>query len=267
MRVLFFIIISLLTANVDIFISNVSFENGYIEVSIDSDESIIGFQFQIEASTNLNAVFPVEALVLFDQNLTGYNDAETPYMSNTAAIENGFTLFGNEGLIIGFGLDGMIVDPILPSGESIILVRIPWTFDVNQSGTVGIGEDKIFIKPGVGGLPPQYIHTTFTEEYPLILDSAPFPDEFILNKAFPNPFNPVTKISYGIPISSDIVLSIYDINGRHVKTLDRGFRSAGYYSVDWDANDVNGNQISTGLYIYQLIAGNHILSEKVSLVK
>ena len=268
MRVFFLILLSFLSANVDIFISNVSFENGYIEVSVENDEPIIGFQFQIEASPELNAVFPVEDLVVFEQSLTGYNVDGIPYMSNTAAVENNFSLFGNQdGLIIGFGLDGMIIDPILPTGSPIVLVRIPWLFDVEQTGSIGIGENKKFIKPGEGGLPPQYIHTTFTAEYPLDLDRVSIPSEFVLNRAYPNPFNPVTSISYGVPVGTDVVLTIYDISGRQVRTLERGFKTAGYYSVVWDARDMNGHQVSTGLYIYQLIAGNQILSQKVSLVK
>jgi hypothetical protein len=282
MRVFLFVILSFLFANVNISITNVSYEDSYIEISIESNEDIIGFQFQIEASPNLGAVFSVEELNLenlefFNQELTGYNsDYCASIMSVTAACGEEFTLFGNDsGLVVGFGLNDVsiaTIDDNLPSqyfvSDGLIrLVRIPWTFDFDQSGTVGIGSDARFIKPGGDGLPPQYIETTFTQEYPLSNEGINLPEDYVLNKAFPNPFNPVTNISYGIPCNSDIILAIYDINGRHIKTLENSFKSAGFYSIDWDANDKNGNQVSTGLYIYQLIAGNHILSEKVSLIK
>ena len=265
----FLIILSFLYSNVNIFISDVSYENGYVEVSIESDEDIIGFQFQIEASPELQAEFSVENLVLdeleyFDQELTGY-DSQSSFIPN---IENRFTLFGNEdGLIIGFGLNEVAITPIPASSEPVVLLRIPWTFNIEQSGSVGIGESSRFITPGVGGLPPQYVQSTFTQEYPLSNSDIDIPVNFELNKAFPNPFNPITQIGYGLPKGVNVRLDVYDLNGRHIKSLENAFKSAGYYSVNWDAKDENGMPVSTGMYIYQLIAGNNILSEKVSLIK
>ena len=282
MRTFFLILLSFLSANVEMFVHHVSFEDGYIEVRVQNDEPIIGFQFQIEASPELNAVFSVDNLVIFEQNLTGYDLDGEAYNScclennscclESAAVDHNFSLFGNSnGLIIGFGLDGTIVNPIpsTPTDSTIVLVRIPWTFDIDQSGTLRIGENAKFIQPAVlnSGLPPQYIHTTFTQEYPLDFDRVSIPSEFVLNRAYPNPFNPITSISYELPFGTDVMLTIYDISGRQVRTLERGFKSAGYYSVVWDARDMNRHQVSTGLYIYQLIAGNQILSQKVSLVK
>ena len=271
MRKIFLIILSFLYSNVNIIISDVSYENGYVEISILNDEEIIGFQFKIEASPELQAEFSVENLVLdeleyFDQELTGY-DSQSSFMPN---IENSFTLFGNEdGLIIGFGLNDVAITPIPASSEPVVLLRIPWTFNIEQTGSVGIGEGARFIKPGVGGLPPQYVETTFTQEYPIgsLASYIDIPREFELNKAFPNPFNPITQISYGLPKGVNVQLDVYDLNGRHIKTLDDAFKTAGYYSINWDAKDENGLPVSTGLYIYQLIAGKHILSEKVSLIK
>jgi len=269
MRTFYLIILSFLYSNVNISISNVSFENGYVEISIESDEDIIGFQFQIEASPELQAEFSVEDLDLeeldyFEQELTGYN-SQTAFMPD---IENSFTLFGNEeGFIIGFGLNDVAITPIPASSNPIVLLRVPWTFNIEQSGTIGIGEEARFITPGIGGLPPQYVQTTFTQEYQLSNTDIDIPLEFELNKAFPNPFNPITRISYGLPKGVDVRLDIYDVNGRHIKGLEDAFKTAGYYSINWDAKDESGLPVSTGLYIYQLIAGNHILSEKVSLIK
>ena len=76
--------------------------------------------------------------------------------------------------------------------------------------------------------------------------------EFALNNAYPNPFNPSTTIGFSIPYSMDIVLNVYDISGRLVKTLVDETKYAGFHSCVWDGRDQNGNSVSNGLYIYKL---------------
>ena len=264
------IVFSILMANVDIFISDVSYSHGYVEVSIETDEDITGFQFKIDPSPNLNAEFLVENIDLstydvYDYEVSGY-DEELWFMDGTEVDET-FKLFGNsEGLVIGFNLGNPSLY-IEGTGEPQILVRVPWTYEIGQTGSISIGENPRFIKPGEGGLPPQYIQTTSTEDFPLSVEQIDIPSQFILNKAFPNPFNPKTQIDFGLPYGSHVELTIYGIDGRYIKTLVSSFMARGYYSLDWDGTDVDGNNVSTGIYLYQLIAGNVILSEKVSLVK
>jgi hypothetical protein len=73
------------------------------------------------------------------------------------------------------------------------------------------------------------------------------PENFVLMQNFPNPFNPVTTIIFGLPISSDIILEIYDIVGRKILTLYEGKKPAGYHNFIWDAKNY-----SSGIYIYRL---------------
>lgn len=95
------------------------------------------------------------------------------------------------------------------------------------------------------------------------------PTEFALKANYPNPFNPRTAISYSISAEatmdrqlSVVTLSIYDINGKKVATLVNGSKPAGYYSVKWDASNV-----SSGIYFYQLQAGNFVDIKKMVLMK
>lgn len=262
-------VFSILMANVDIFISDVSYSHGYVEVSIETDEDIIGFQFEINPSPNLNAEFLVENIDLnsygvYDYELSGY-DGE--WYINSTAVDTTYKLFGNStGLVIGINL-GNPSQYIEGTGEPQVLLRVPWTYEVGQTGSISIGENPRFIKPGEGGLPPQYIQTTITEDFPLSIEQEDIPSQFLLNKAFPNPFNPKTQIDFGLPYGAHVELAIYGIDGRYIKTLVNSFMAGGFHSVDWDGTDVSGNNVSTGIYLYQLIAGNVILSEKVSLVK
>lgn len=87
-------------------------------------------------------------------------------------------------------------------------------------------------------------------------------DNYILNQNYPNPFNPITTISYHLPKSSFIKLSIYDIKGKLVKTLVNEKKGAGSYSIEWNAEN-----ISSGIYFYQIKAGEFISVRKCLVVK
>jgi hypothetical protein len=88
------------------------------------------------------------------------------------------------------------------------------------------------------------------------------PGKFSLNQNYPNPFNPVTKISYEIPAGSDVSLKIYDISGRVIANLINEKQNAGYYSVDF-----NGQNLSSGIYFYILNAGSNTTTKKMLLIK
>lgn len=88
------------------------------------------------------------------------------------------------------------------------------------------------------------------------------PEEFALNQNFPNPFNPTTKISWQTPFSSHQVLKVYDVLGKEVATLVDEYRDAGKYDVEF-----SGNDLSSGVYIYQIRAGNFIDTKKMILLR
>lgn len=77
------------------------------------------------------------------------------------------------------------------------------------------------------------------------------PTEFALEANYPNPFNPVTTISYQLPEESKIGLSIFDMNGSLVTTLVNQEMPAGCYEVRWNATG-----LSSGIYFYRLTAGD-----------
>ncbi|KAA0231424.1 T9SS C-terminal target domain-containing protein [candidate division KSB1 bacterium] len=71
--------------------------------------------------------------------------------------------------------------------------------------------------------------------------------------AHPNPFNPATTISYQLVEDAMISLAIFDMNGKLVRRLVEGEKSAGLYSIRWNANDAE-QKAASGLYVYRLIA-------------
>jgi len=98
--------------------------------------------------------------------------------------------------------------------------------------------------------------TSIKESYTAI------PDKFVLKQNYPNPFNPSTTINYSIPIDGNVTLTVYDIMGSEVTVLDRGFKSAGSYTSNFDASN-----LTSGIYFYRLQAGNFVESKKMILMK
>ena len=79
------------------------------------------------------------------------------------------------------------------------------------------------------------------------------PYDFYLSNNFPNPFNPSTSIKYALPNSQRVKLTIYDVLGRHVKTLiDHEKHPAGFYDLTWNGRNRNGFEVATGIYFYVL---------------
>ena len=92
--------------------------------------------------------------------------------------------------------------------------------------------------------------------------ASALPTGYQLEQNFPNPFNPTTVVSYQLPVVSDVRLGVYDLLGREVAVLVDGHRTAGTYSVRWDASG-----FASGVYFYRLNAGQYVESRKMVLMK
>jgi hypothetical protein len=88
------------------------------------------------------------------------------------------------------------------------------------------------------------------------------PDKFALQQNYPNPFNPTTNIKFDLPKATNVQLIIYNSMGQEVKSLVNGFKSAGSYSVDF-----NASELSSGTYFYKLITSDFVATKKMLLVK
>jgi len=91
--------------------------------------------------------------------------------------------------------------------------------------------------------------------------------KFTLEQNSPNPFNPVTTISYLVPKETHIVITIYDIAGRKVKTILNKKMQEGQYSISWDGKDELGKVVSNGVYLYDLKTDEVHLSKKMIFLK
>ena len=95
-----------------------------------------------------------------------------------------------------------------------------------------------------------------------IKDQKTVPLSYNLEQNYPNPFNPSTTIKYSIPEMSKVSLTIYNLLGEEVATLVNEEKVAGNYTVEFNAAN-----LSSGIYFYQLKAGNFIQTKKMVLMK
>lgn len=88
------------------------------------------------------------------------------------------------------------------------------------------------------------------------------PSRYVLHQNHPNPFNPVTTISFELPVSSDVRLDIYNVMGRKVSSPINQRLGAGRHMVIWEAG-----QYASGVYLYRLTAGKFVQTRKMVLVR
>jgi len=92
--------------------------------------------------------------------------------------------------------------------------------------------------------------------------AAAVPTTYHLEQNYPNPFNPTTQIGFGLPRSDQITLKVYNVIGEEVGVLVEGLYPPGSYRVTWD-----GSTLPTGIYFYQLRAGERLLTRRALLVR
>ena len=101
----------------------------------------------------------------------------------------------------------------------------------------------------------QFVYTQATSD-PAIAGN------YVLAQNYPNPFNPSTTIDFNLPASGEVKLAVYDLLGREVATLVNGRLEAGLHSVQFDAS-----QLTSGIYMYRLQAGDQVQTRKLTLIQ
>jgi len=94
------------------------------------------------------------------------------------------------------------------------------------------------------------------------VENSELPLEISLEQNYPNPFNPTTVINYHLPASMDVTLQVFDMTGRRVAILQQGTMPAGSHTVNSDATN-----LSSGVYMYSLQAGQQVYTRKLTLIK
>jgi M6 family metalloprotease-like protein len=172
--------------------------------------------------------------------------------------------------IYGAGMQhGCTVDLI--SGATVINAPdVEWVgkdfvvAEVDISGAVPGPYDIVLTNPGGGSF---VASAAFQIDPATGVEAIPVPGEFALRQNYPNPFNPTTTIPFDIKESTHVTVKIYDPRGRVVRTLVDENLGARSYGIEWNGRNDAGHTVSSGVYFYQLIAGDFKDVRKLVLTK
>ncbi|KAF5036820.1 hypothetical protein DSECCO2_571120 [anaerobic digester metagenome] len=98
-------------------------------------------------------------------------------------------------------------------------------------------------------------------------DLLPIPDEALISSNYPNPFNPSTTITYSMPATGQVRISVYNMKGQKVRDLLNTEMPRGNHKVVWDGKDSNNSNVSSGIYFFKLETEGHSSVRKAMLMK
>ncbi|NOZ60443.1 MAG: T9SS type A sorting domain-containing protein [Calditrichaeota bacterium] len=101
----------------------------------------------------------------------------------------------------------------------------------------------------------------------IIAKKKPLPTVFALKQNYPNPFNPTTTIAFDLPQQAKVKLVIYNALGQKIRTLLDKESPAGSHQISWDGKNEIGEKVSSGIYFYEIRAGNFRQVRKMSLLR
>ena len=209
--------------------------------------------------------------VFFDsETLSGYSidnlPPDTPVGLSAEIIEGGVMLNWSAPLDEDFAYHNVYRSDIMSMESAMVFTTIDsfyidleidlgsnydyWVTAVDYSGNESEGSNIVQISP-----------TGLSTATDLI------PEVYALGQNYPNPFNPSTQIRYALPEQSQVVLTVYDMLGRKVRTLVNDVQDAGYRTVMWNATSDMGTPVSAGMYIYTIRANEFYQVKKMILLK
>ncbi len=167
----------------------------------------------------------------------------------------------------GIGIDTVMIsidNGVTWAGVTRIQVDFStWKYDwnVSQDGPITLltkAIDKLGNEES-----PQGITVTDLEQTEL----STIPTEFTLSQNYPNPFNPETIIEFQIPNRSHVTIRIYNLVGQEIVILANEVKDIGHFKIVWDGKDSFGTIVTSGVYIYQMRAGDFVTSRKLILLR
>jgi hypothetical protein len=205
---------------------------------------------------------------------------------NVALIPDlGVQMFGYRSLSISFhpgdataaeGRDPRLLVGAVDLLSQIDLSRRQWqTVDIPLE-SLGYGTDGVLVTVAIRG---NLEGTSYLADVRMVAGPQPratavveshqdvTPDAFALEPAYPNPFNSQTVLRFALPNRARVDLSVYNAIGQKVVTLIGDERPAGVYTVRWDGRSRDGQQLASGVYLYQLRAGQRVETRKLLLLR
>ncbi len=137
---------------------------------------------------------------------------------------------------------------------------------IKAATIVNLGQRNGYVKVKFSNIEPHISYAVYNNKTGLAKDAAEtlaeLPETYRLSQNFPNPFNPITHITFDLPQLSEVNLTVFNINGQAVRVLAQGNFEAGRKEVVFDAG-----ALATGVYFYRLTAGNFVQTKRMLLIK
>ncbi len=213
-----------------------------------SDNALLRLPFSVDATGH--EVQSVEFILVYDEN-------ELDYQAFAGALE------GNQNFVHASKISDGIAKFVFATSE-----KQSAKFDMGslvfKKGSENLSSTITSIYKINGGAPqtgPSYDldGVTSVEEE--------LPTKFEVTQNYPNPFNPSTTIKYSVPSATFVTIKVYNMLGQEVKTLVNKDVAPGRFSVTWHGDNNYGSKVSSGTYIYQIVAGEFVQAKKMILLK
>jgi hypothetical protein len=213
-----------------------------------TDNALLSLPFSVDATGH--EVQSVEFILVYDEN-------ELDYQAFAGALE------GNQNFVHASKISDGIAKFVFATSE-----KQSAKFDMGslvfKKGSKNLSSTITSIYKINGGAPqtgPSYDldGVTSVEEE--------LPTKFEVTQNYPNPFNPSTTIKYSVPSATFVTIKVYNMLGQEVKTLVNKDVAPGRFSVTWHGDNNYGSKVSSGTYIYQIVAGEFVQAKKMILLK
>ncbi len=184
----------------------------------------------------------------FDSDGTGSYTLKLNYMLTDGDKDVTVSLNGSE----------VINQTLTATGDSVYTELNLNGFDFSS------GSNEIVINAASGGIQVDKVDFFVIGELTPVSneDEIDLVNSFSLSQNYPNPFNPTTNINFNLPVSANVSLKVYNLLGQEVQSLLNEARTAGSYTVKFDARN-----LASGVYFYRLEAGSFVTQRKMTLIK
>lgn len=205
---------------------------------------------------------PVE-LSSFTAVITGENLVRINWVTQSETDNLGYNILRSQCILLNTAVR-LNLDVINTGQELGTLVNYEYTdSDLITTGDYYYWLESISLGGETELFGPINVHLSLPDDYtpPVI------PEQTELGMAYPNPFNPVTSISYNLTTPGVVNIEIFSVRGQKIRSFQRSHSTAGKYHITWDGTDEQGKASASGAYLYRMQTGNYNCTRKMMLMK
>ncbi len=210
---------------------------------------VVGNNGLIVYTDNGGGVFPSTPLLISPENNQQISSDTVNFIWSSASPHiTGYELFLSTDSLFSNAIDTLITDTTIIFANMEINTKYYWK--VKAKNQIGSGDESEVFS----------FKTSVTD----VKATQNLPFEFFLSQNYPNPFNPNTIISFQLPKAGNVTLKVFEVLGNEVATLVDEYKNAGSYNVEFRIENL---ELSSGIYFYQLKAGEFVATKKMILIK